>query len=58
MAVPEATVNEDGEILSWENNIWRAGETSIVKSVSKSAGVQGTPNDHFRVRILLPHGRH
>jgi hypothetical protein len=58
VAVPEAAVHENGDLMSGEDDVRLSRQRTGVKLVAKSGAVHTTPDVHFRLRIFAPYRRH
>ena len=56
--MPEATVNEYGELLFGEHDVGFSGEVIVVDSIAKIIMPEGFSEDEFWLRIIGPDPRH
>jgi hypothetical protein len=58
MAMPEATMNEYGRWIFWQNQVWRTRQALVVQPEPKSPAVQSASYRQLGLRILAPDTRH
>ena len=58
MAVPKASVDEQGNSPTHKNEIWFAGKPLIVKSITQPCRPQRPSYLHFGAGVRSPHPRH
>lgn len=51
MPMPEAAMDENHRVMLPQDNIWSAGEFSVVEPETKPARVQSATDHHFRPRV-------
>lgn len=58
MPVPEAAVDEDCESVAGKDHVRRAGETTVVQSVSEARVMEDRAHRQLRLSIAGPNARH
>lgn len=58
MSMPEATVNENGQPESWQDQVRRAWQVSTIQSKTISHPVQHPAHHEFRTSILWSYASH
>lgn len=56
--MPVAAMNKQADAVSWQNDVRRTGQPTIVQHIAKSGSVQIPPNRQFRPGILSTDTRH
>src|SRR5690554_2818378 len=58
MSMPEASVDEDGRTVLWQNDVRPSWKTGSTKPVAKAKCVQSVPDFEFNPCVLPPDPRH
>ena len=58
VAVPEAAVDEDAGAVLAQDDVWVAGQTTVVEPVAETAGVQPAAYGHLGLGVCRTDGRH
>jgi hypothetical protein len=58
MAMPEAAMDEDGELAAGQDDVGPAGQVLAMKPKADAESVQEAADRAFRRRILAAHGGH
>jgi hypothetical protein len=58
VAMPKATMNEDGCSVFWQQDVGFARDILTVQSEAVSEAVQERAHEHLRSRIPTPYSRH
>jgi hypothetical protein len=56
--MPETAIDENGDLSGYEYNVRSTGQFFAMQGVTKSLPMQITPDDHLRLGIARPDGRH
>lgn len=58
MAMPEATMNKNHQVILWQNDIRLARQRSKMQSIAKTLAVKIAANKHFGSSIASVNSRH
>jgi hypothetical protein len=58
MSMPKASVDEDRDLSTWENDVWAAWQILAVQPKAKSLPVKRATEQHFRLGVSTPDRGH
>lgn len=58
VAVPEATIYENHNVMAGKNKIWLAGQLTVMQPKSEAASVKPAPDHHFWLRVTAHDSGH
>lgn len=56
--MPKATMNEDGDLILWQDYVWLAWKIRAVKPESKPPTMYQRSDDQFGLGVLRPDSGH
>lgn len=58
VTVPEASVDENDSVVSWQDNVGSAGQGADILAEAETSAEQFPADKNFRIRVFRPYMRH